>query len=211
VMFVFTHDSVGVGEDGPTHQPVEHLMALRVMPRLHVVRPSDANETLDLVEQFLSARRPATTALILSRQDVPVLGGEDAKASAAGARLGGYVVRERSDAAFTLVGTGSEVAHCLSAHDELLGRGIATRVVALPCWTCFDAQSREYRAGVLRRDLPSVSLEAGATLGWTKYVDEAIGIDAFGLSAPGDFVLDYFNITSAALVSHVEQALGEST
>ena len=211
VLFVFTHDSVGVGEDGPTHQPVEHLMALRAMPRLHVVRPSDANETLDLVEQFLSAHEPPTTALILSRQDMPVLGGEDAEASAVGARSGGYVLRERADAVFTLMGTGSEVAHCLSAHDELMAKGIVTRVVALPCWRCFDAQTPDYRTGVLRRDLPSVSIEAGATLGWTKYVDQAIGIDSFGLSAPGGYVFDYFHIAPSTLVSHVEQVLEGST
>jgi transketolase len=208
VLFVFTHDSVGVGEDGPTHQPIEHLMALRAMPRLHVVRPSDANETLDLVEQFLTAGKPHTTALVLSRQDVPVLAGPDAEASAAGARSGGYVLREDPDAAFTLVGTGSEVAHCLAAHDQLLSKGIVTRVVALPCWACFEEQSPEYRTAVLRRTIPSVSLEAGATLGWTKYVDQALGIDSFGMSAPGNIVFDYFHINPAALVEHVENELG---
>lgn len=209
VLFVFTHDSVGVGEDGPTHQPVEHLMALRAMPRVHVVRPSDANETLDLVEGFLTAKEPPTTALVLSRQDIPVLGGSDAAASRANARRGGYVVREDADAVFTLVGTGSELAHCLTAHELLADKGIVTRVVALPCWACFDDQPLEYRREVLRRSLPSVALEAGATLGWTNYVDEAIGIDTFGLSAPGNYVFDYFNITPATLVAHVENVLGE--
>lgn len=208
VLFVYTHDSVGVGEDGPTHQPVEHLMALRAMPHLHVVRPSDANETLDLVEEFLSAEKPPTTALVLSRQDVPVFNADDAVASAANARRGGYVVREAKDAVFTLVGTGSEVAHCLSAHDQLTALGFCTRVVAMPCWRCFDAQTDEYRRDVLRRRVPSVSLEAGATLGWTKYVDEAIGIDSFGLSAPGDFVFDFFHITPATIVAHVQSILG---
>ena len=203
-LFVFTHDSVGVGEDGPTHQPIEHLMALRAMPRLHVVRPSDANETLDLVTRYLADPRPATTALVLSRQDVPVLLGGDAAASAAGAWRGGYVVREDADARFTLVGTGSELSGCLAAADELARRGVVTRVVALPCWACFDAQEREYRDGVLRRDLPSVALEAGATLGWTRYVDAAIGIDEFGLSAPGPAVFDFFGIGPDALVRHVE-------
>ena len=211
VLFVYTHDSVGVGEDGPTHQPVEHLMALRAMPHLHVVRPSDANETLDLVEEFLSATAPPTTALVLSRQDVAVFNADDAKASATNARRGGYVVREANDAVFTLVGTGSEVSHCLSAHDQLRALGITTRVVAMPCWRCFDAQSEEYRRDILRRSVPSVSLEAGATLGWTKYVDEAIGIDSFGLSAPGNFVFDYFHITPASLVDHVQRVLGAST
>jgi transketolase len=209
VMYVFTHDSVGVGEDGPTHQPVEHLMALRVMPTIHVVRPSDANETLNLVEHYLSDKKPVVTALILSRQDMPVLGGDDATASAVGARNGGYVLRERDDAVFTLLATGSEVAHCLKAQEDLLAKGISTRVVALPCWTCFEEQSADYKKSVLRRSIPSVSLEAGATLGWTKYVDEAIGIDTFGISAPGSYVFDYFNINAQTVVSHVERVLGE--
>lgn len=208
-LFVFTHDSVGVGEDGPTHQPVEHLMALRAMPRLHVVRPSDANETLDLVHNFFKDSEPVATALVLSRQDIPVFNDAERKASAEGASRGGYVVRENEDAVFTLVGTGSEVAHCLAASEQLADKGIQTRVVALPCWSCFDDQPSEYRASVLRRSLPSVSLEAGATLGWQKYVDEAIGIDTFGLSAPGNYVFDYFNITPSVLVEHVERVLGE--
>jgi transketolase len=210
VMFVYTHDSVGVGEDGPTHEPVEQLMGLRAMPRLHVVRPSDANETLDLVEQFLTDSEPVTTAMILSRQDVPVFNDADAKASKENARRGGYVVREDADALFTLVGTGSEVGHCLEANDELAAQGVKTRVVALPCWRCFDAQPLDYRDGVLRRGTPSVSLEAGATLGWTKYVDQAIGIDSFGMSAPGSYVMNYFNINAATLVAHVHEALGDA-
>ena len=210
VMFVYTHDSVGVGEDGPTHEPVEHLMALRAMPHLHVVRPSDANETLDLVEQFLSAPEPVPTAMVLSRQDMKVFNDADAKVSKENARKGGYVLRENADAVFTLVATGSEVQHCLDANDELAKEGKATRVVALPCWRCFDAQSSAYRQEVLRRTIPSVSMEAGATLGWTKYVDQAIGIDSFGMSAPSSYVMDYFNMNSATLVAHVHEALGDT-
>jgi transketolase len=210
VMFVYTHDSVGVGEDGPTHEPVEQLMSLRAMPHLHVVRPSDANETLDLVEQFLTEPEPVPTAMVLSRQDMPVFNEADAKVSKESARRGGYVVREDADAVFTLVGTGSEVGHCLEANDQLSAEGVKTRVVALPCWRCFDAQAQEYRDGVLRRSTPSVSLEAGATLGWTKYVDQAIGIDSFGMSAPGNYVMNYFNINAATLVAHVHEALGDA-
>ena len=202
-LFVFTHDSVGVGEDGPTHQPVEHLASLRAMPRLHVVRPSDANETLALVRAYLSDPKPPTTALVLSRQDMPVLDGADARASVQGAARGGYVVRDAPDPRYTLMGTGSEVALCLAAYDALAGRGIATRVVALPCWACFDAQSPQYRDEVLRRDVPSVSLEAGATLGWHRYADDALGIDDFGLSAPAPFVFAHFNINAQALVDFV--------
>jgi transketolase len=185
-------------------------MSLRAMPHLHVMRPSDANETLDLVERYLSAKSPPPTALIMSRQDMPVFSGDDALASQEGAHLGGYVVRERDDAQFTLVSTGSEVGVCLAAQEELLTRGIVTRVVALPCWACFEAQPLDYRTKVLSRHLPSVSLEAGATLGWSKYADEAIGIDSFGLSAPGAYVLDYFNINPATVVTHVETVLAAS-
>jgi transketolase len=209
VLLVYTHDSVGVGQDGPTHEPVEHLMALRAMPNLHVVRPSDANETLDLVEQFLTAKVPHTTALVLTRQDVQVFNVDDAAASAKGARRGGYVVRDSDQAVFTLVSTGSEVSLCLQAADELASKGIVTRVVALPCWKCFDAQPLEYRAQVLRRSIPSVSFEAGATLGWANYVDDAIGIDSFGMSAPGDVVFEHFNIVPETVVTHVERVLGE--
>lgn len=208
-LMVYTHDSVGVGQDGPTHEPVEHLMALRAMPNLHVVRPSDANETLDLVEEFLTSATPPPTALVLTRQDVQVFAEKETAASRAGARRGGYVVREHDDAVFTLVGTGSEVSLCLAAADELASRGVVTRVVALPCWRCFDVQPAAYRADVLRRSTPSVSLEAGATLGWANYVDASIGIDAFGMSAPGDVVLEYFNIVPATVVSHVERVLSE--
>ena len=208
-LLVYTHDSVGVGQDGPTHEPVEHLMALRAMPNLHVVRPSDANETLDLVEEFLSAKVPHTTALVLTRQDVRVFNEDEAAASAKGARRGGYVVRENDVAVFTLVSTGSEVSLCLQAADELAAKGIVTRVVALPCWKCFDAQPLEYRDQVLRRSIPSVSLEAGATLGWANYVDDSLGINSFGMSAPGDVVFDYFKIVPASVVAHVERVLSE--
>ncbi|HEY1824994.1 MAG TPA: transketolase [Acidimicrobiales bacterium] len=209
VMFDYTHDSIGVGEDGPTHEPVEHLMALRAMPHIHVVRPSDANETLDLVEQYLCAKEPVTTAMVLSRQDIQTFDEAAAAASAAGARKGGYVVRENDEAAFTLVGTGSEVAVCLRANEELATKGIVTRVVALPCWRCFDAQPGDYRRAVLRRSIPSVSIEAGATLGWANYVDDSIGINTFGMSAPEKVNFENYNIVPSAVVAHVEQVLSE--
>ncbi len=207
VLFVFTHDSVGVGQDGPTHQPVEQLMSLRAMPTLHVVRPSDANETLTLVHGLLTDPFMAPTALVLSRQDVPVMTGADAEQSTAHARRGGYVVREAPDARFTLVATGSEVALCLRACDQLTARGVSVRVVAMPCWTCFDEQPADYRADVLRRSVPSIAIEAGSTLGWHRYVDEAIGIETFGLSAPGEYVFEYFNITDEAVMDYVLEKL----
>ncbi|MDE3223040.1 MAG: transketolase [Acidobacteriota bacterium] len=209
-LFVYTHDSVGVGEDGPTHQPVEHLMALRAVPRLHVVRPSDANETVELVRDLLRDPQMAPTALVLSRQDVDVFDESERLASLNGAPRGGYVVREDATARFSLVASGSEVALCLRASDELARRGVATRVVALPCWRCFDEQPTDYREAVLRRDVPSVSIEAGATLGWYRYVDHAIGIDTFGMSAPGKFVFEYLGIVPETVVNYVVERLEES-
>ena len=207
--FVFTHDSVAVGEDGPTHQPVEHLAALRAMPHLHVVRPSDANETVRLAQHLLSSRNHDTNALILTRQDIPVLDGEAAEASLAHALRGGYVARERATAVATVLATGSEVHVALQASESLAEDGIDVRVVALPCWTCFESQGRDYKESVLRSDIPSVSIEAAATFGWSKYADVSIGIDTFGLSAPGDFVLEYFNMNTDAVKRAVLELLGE--
>ena len=207
-LFVLTHDSVGVGEDGPTHQPVEHLAALRAIPGLHVHRPSDANETVRMVESYLRAERPEATALVLSRQDMPVLTGEDAEASRRGAGRGGYALRDPEGAEVSLVATGSEVGVVLEAADRLAEAGVSARVVALPCWTCFERQEASYRQDVLRRDLPSVSLEAGATLGWHRYVDDALGIDQFGLSAPGPYVFQHFGITAARVVEFVLERRG---
>jgi transketolase len=147
--------------------------------------------------------------MILTRQDVPILSGPDAEASAQGASRGGYVVRENDTARFTLVGTGSEVSICLRASDALAERGIATRVVALPCWRCFDAQDDSYRADVLRRGIPSVSLEAAATFGWHRYVDDALGIDDFGLSAPAPQIFEHFHINPQLLVDFVTSRIGE--
>ena len=207
VTFVFTHDSIGVGEDGPTHQPVEHLMALRAMPGVHVVRPSDANEALQLIGDVISTHTKGPTALILSRQDLPVLQGSDAVNSTAGAKKGGYILRDHASAVFTLVATGSEVGAAVGAADELAGEGVQVRVVALPCWECFEEQPKDYRLAVMRRDIPSLSVEAGATLGWAKYADESLGIDTFGLSAPGDFVFEYFNLTPSAVAAAVRHRL----
>ncbi len=208
--FVFTHDSIGVGEDGPTHQPVEHLMALRAMPGVHVVRPSDANEALQLIGEVISTHTKGPTALILSRQDLPVLRGSDAINSSNGATRGGYVLRDHPSAVFTLVATGSEVGAAVGAADELSTEGIQVRVVALPCWECFEEQPKDYRLSVIRRDIPSLSIEAGATLGWAKYADESLGIDTFGISAPSDFVFEYFNLTPSAVASAVRHRLEHS-
>jgi transketolase len=201
-IFVWTHDSVGLGEDGPTHQPVEHLMALRAMVNLDVFRPCDANETAAGWRHAMS-RTHGPTALVLSRQDLPVV----TQPGAPGAERGGYVLADGTDA--ILIATGSEVAVALAARDELARAGVSARVVSLPCWELFAAQPQSYRDAVLppaqhRR----VAVEAGVTFGWREYIGDrgvAIGIDRYGASAPGEVVLEKLGITPAAVVEAVQR------
>lgn len=192
VIFVWTHDSVGVGEDGPTHQPIEHLASLRAIPGLRVIRPADANETVGAWQTAIASDGP--TALILTRQKVPVLTG--ARASAVSA--GGYVMAEPPDALITLVGTGSEVSVCCDAATLLAHHhDIPARVVSLPSWELFAQQSPDAQARVLRPELPSLAVEAASTLGWHRWVDEVVGIDRFGASAPGAYVMEKLGISAA--------------
>lgn len=196
VIFVWTHDSVGVGEDGPTHQPIEQIMSLRAIPNLRVVRPADANETTTAWRQAIEHDGP--TALILSRQDLPVLAGTSADGCV---ERGGYVLHDPgSEVDVVLVATGSEVSVCLDAADLLADQGVSARVVSLPCWEIFDEQSDEYRSSVLPQGTPTISLEAGVTLGWSRFADRTIGIDRFGASAPGNVVLEKLGITAAHVV-----------
>jgi transketolase len=198
-VFIFSHDSVGVGEDGPTHQPIEHLAALRAMPGLVVLRPADATETAGAWRAVLELDGPA--ALVLTRQNVPVLAGTDAGAVA----RGGYTVVDAADPHVVLVGTGSEVQHCVGAAEELAAEGVRARVVSLPSWELFAAQEEAYRLDVLPPDVPTVAVEAAATFGWDRYADTVVGIDRFGASAPGDVVMQRFGFTAAHVA---EVALG---
>ena len=182
VLFAWSHDSVGVGEDGPTHQPIEQVAALRAIPQLPVVRPADANECVVAFRRFLEGDGPM--AMIMSRQNLPVMSTIDAE----GVNAGGYVVREVADAHVTLVGTGSEVSTCLAAADLLASDGIVARVVSLPCWEWFADQPAGYRSGVLG-DVPKLGVEAQVALGWHRWVDDVVSIERFGASAPGDIVL----------------------
>jgi len=201
VIYSFTHDSVGVGEDGPTHQPVEHVAALRSIPNLRVVRPADANETASAWKLAVDGDGP--TALILSRQNLPVLDG-----TAAGAvDRGGYVLGDAADAAVTLIGAGSEVQWCIEAAETLGAEGIAARVVSLPCWDLFSAQPVDYQRSVIDPAIPSVSIEAGVTMGWRQWADHCIGIDRFGASAPGATVMTELGISAEALVAKVRTVL----
>jgi len=194
VAWVYTHDSVGLGEDGPTHQPVEHLAALRAIPGLTVFRPGDANETAAAWRTILEdLEGPAV--LVLSRQDLPVL----AEASAEGVARGAYVLHDVSDPGVTLVGTGSELSVAIAAAERLAGDGIRARVVSMPSWELFAAQDDAYRDAVLPRDVPKVSVEAGVSQGWERWVDRAISIERFGASAPGPEVLERLGITPEAV------------
>jgi transketolase len=198
-VFVWTHDSVGLGEDGPTHQPVEHLMALRAIPNLAVFRPADANETVAGWKVALTRKGP--TGLVLSRQDLPVV----TEPGAPGAERGAYVLADGGDA--IIIATGSEVSVALAARDELAKRGSKVRVVSMPCWELFQAQDAAYRESVLPRAMTArVSIEAGVTLGWREWIGDrgiAVGIDRFGASAPGDVVLDKLGINAASVVAAV--------
>jgi transketolase len=210
VAWVFSHDSLGVGEDGPTHQPVEHLAALRAIPGLTVLRPADAAETAEAWRVILEViRGPA--ALILGRQEVPVLDRTDQLADAGGLARGAYVLRPAADPDApdaVLAATGSEVALALAAADELAAEGMDVRVVSMPSWELFAAQQRDYREAVLPRDVPRVAVEAGVSQGWERWVDVAVAVDRFGASAPGAEVLARLGITSRAAAEAVRLLLG---
>jgi transketolase len=210
VTFVFTHDSVAVGEDGPTHQPVEHLMSLRVVPNLHVIRPADANETVEAWRAAL-ARTEGPTVLVLSRQKLETID-RSRFAPAAGLERGGYVLREAPGGApdLVLIATGSEVELACRAAETLQERGHAVRVVSMPCWESFAAQDSSYRTAVLGEGLTRVSIEAGTTLGWERWIGDrglAIGIDRFGLSAPGEQAMAHLGLELEAVVGRIERHL----
>jgi len=201
VTYIFTHDSVGVGEDGPTHQPVETVSGLRVIPNLDVIRPADAEETAGA---FLSAmnRTDGPTALILSRQKLPLMNQLGVKERREGARMGGYIARQESGKLTTiLLASGSELQHALKAADEL---GDGVRVVSMPSFELFERQSADYRESVLPTSCTKrVAIEAGVTGLWWKYVGSAgkvLGIDRFGISAPGDTVMAELGMTADKVV-----------
>ena len=194
VAWVYTHDSVGLGEDGPTHQPVEHLAALRAIPGLTVIRPGDANETAAAWRAILEDL-DGPAVLVLSRQDLPVL----ADASDEGVARGAYVLRDVEDPAAVVVGTGSELSVAIAAADQLAADGVSARVVSMPSWELFAAQDEAYRDAVLPPGLPSVAVEAGISQGWERWVDRVVAIDRFGASAPGPEVLERLGITPGAV------------
>jgi transketolase len=210
VVYVWTHDSIALGEDGPTHQPVEHLAALRAMPNLVVLRPADATETV-VAWQVALARRHGPTALVLTRQKVPVID-RTVHAPAEGLRRGAYVLADAAGGApdLVLIGTGSEVQLVLGAQALLTREGVRARVVSMPSWELFRAEPPAYREAVLPRAVPRLAVEAGATLGWERWVgpDGAVlGLERFGASAPGEVVLRELGFTTEHVVARARALL----
>ena len=212
VIYVFTHDSIGVGEDGPTHQPVEHLVALRAIPNVLVVRPADANEVA-MAWRLALQRTDGPTAIILSRQNVPTLD-RSGLGAAEGVLRGGYILRDAESAQALIIATGSEVGVALAAADQLEAEGIAVRVVSMPCRELFDQQEAGYREKVLPSSIPvRVAIEAGRSLGWERYVGcegTIIGVDRFGASAPFQRIYAEFGLTAERIVAAVKQHLSAS-
>ncbi len=205
VFYIFTHDSIGVGEDGPTHQPIEHLAALRAIPNLLVIRPADANEVSEAYKVVLPLKdRPA--ALVLTRQNLPTLDRQK-YASAEGLRQGGYILADAADGRpeVILIGTGSEVSLCAAAYEQLTAEGVKARVVSLPCWELFDAQPEEYRNSVLPPEATRrVAVELGIRQGWDKYIGPAgrfVGMASFGASAPAGTLMKHFGVTVETVVA----------
>ncbi|MBB5215150.1 transketolase [Parapusillimonas granuli] len=216
VVHVFTHDSIGLGEDGPTHQSVEHAASLRLIPNLHVWRPCDTTETA--AAWVAALERPASvgmkvrdggpSALLLSRQNLPFVPRD--QAAIAGIRRGGYVLRDAAEPKAVIIATGSEVALALAAQEQLAARGIAVRVVSMPCANVFDAQDDAWKESVLPKGLPRVAVEAGATGGWYKYVGlegAVVGLDTYGESAPAGALFKYFGLTAEHVAAAVERVL----
>ena len=203
VIYSFTHDSVGVGEDGPTHQPIEHVAALRAIPGLRVIRPADANETAEAWR--LAVTHDGPTALILSRQDLPVLEGT------VGVRLdqGAHVIRAVDDADIVLVATGSEVHIALAAAERLAAEGIHAQVVSLACWDLFAEQPDSVQDAILPPEVPALSVEAGSSFGWERWADDSVAIDHFGASAPGDRVLAELGFTAENVAYRARQLILE--
>ena len=203
--YIFTHDSIGLGEDGPTHQPIEHLAALRAMPNLNTIRPCDGNETAAAYKVAMESTK-TPTLLALTRQNLPVLSPNTVTAHPL--EKGAYVLQEASSTAKAiLVGTGSEVQVCFEAAKLLEADGVPTRVVSMPSWFLFEKQSSDYRSLVLPKGVPAVAVEAGASLGWHKYSDAQVCIDHFGVSGPAPDLFKEFGFTAENVAAKAKELL----
>jgi transketolase len=211
VIYVFTHDSIGLGEDGPTHQPIEQLMGLRAVPNMTVIRPADATETAEAWKAAL-LNQYGPTALILTRQNLPVID-RGKYAPADGLQQGAYILWQSSDdlPEIILLATGSEVHIALAAGEQLAAEAIRVRVVSFPCWELFDKQPADYRESVLPAQVRArVAIEAGAKLGWERYVGldgAVIGLDRFGASAPYKIIYEKLGITVEKTIEAAKRLL----
>jgi transketolase len=211
VLYVLTHDSIGLGEDGPTHQPVEHLCAMRAIPRMIVLRPGDANEVAEAYRAILHIQdRPVS--LVLSRQNVPTLDRSKYR-SAAGTAQGAYVLADAPSGKpqVILIATGSELAIALAAYEKLVAEGVEARLVSMPSWELFADQSQAYRDSVLPPGVTArVAVEAGIKQGWERWIGESgrfVGMKSFGASAPSTTLYEHFGITPEHVVAEAKAAL----
>lgn len=205
VLYILTHDSIGLGEDGPTHQPVEHLASLRAVPNLNVFRPADLQEAIDCYEIAMESKH-TPSALVFSRQAVPFIANKE-KTNLV--KKGAYVLRENKKAVITLIATGTEVALALEVCEELNKEGIETRLVSAPCLDIFDKQTKEYKNEVLNKNTLRVAIEAGSSYGWERYIGEdglffGIKDNKFGISAPAEQVYEYFGITKENIINTIK-------
>jgi transketolase len=214
VIYVLTHDSIGLGEDGPTHQPIEQLASARAVPGLSVFRPADANEVAETYRVVMERPdRPAV--IVLSRQNVPTLD-RTGLGAASGVARGGYVLQEAEGAKpdCILIGTGSEVPICLEAAELLAADGVAARVVSLPCWDLFAEQDSAYRESVLPAAVTArVACEAACGFGWERWLGDRgtfVGMNSFGASAPAGKLYEHFGITAAAVAAAAKRSVGKA-
>jgi transketolase len=206
-LFVFTHDSIGLGEDGPTHQAVEHVSSLRLIPNLDNWRPCDTVESAVAWAESVK-RKTGPSTLIFSRQNLPFQ--QRSQEQVADIARGGYVLRDAADAKAVLIATGSEIELAVKAADVLAAQGIAVRIVSMPCTDVFDRQDAAYKASVLTKGIPRVAVEAGVSDFWYKYVGlegAVIGIDTFGESAPAGVLFKHFGFTTEKVVDAVKMVL----
>ncbi len=214
VIYIFTHDSIGLGEDGPTHQPVEQLASLRAIPGLITLRPADANEVVEAWRVIMQLHHEPA-ALVLSRQPLPTLD-RSKYAPASGVEKGAYVLADPRDGKpdVLLIATGSEVLLCVNAYEQLKAEGIKARVVSMPSWELFEKQSQEYRDSVIPPDVTArVSVEQASTLGWTRYVGptgHTIGMKTFGASAPLKELQKKFGFTPDRVVAAAKEQLAKT-
>jgi transketolase len=211
VIYVFTHDSIGLGEDGPTHQPVEHASSLRLIPNVDVWRPGDATETAVAWREALR-RDDGPSCLLLTRQAVPHAG--DGRARIDAIARGAYVLRQPGDEQLALLATGSELGLALAAAALLAAEGIAARIVSMPCLEAFERQPESYRRDVIPRHLPRLAIEAGSTGLWWKYVGEhgdVIGLDRFGESAPAAQLFQHLGLSAQAVAARARRLLAQAT